>query len=110
MVMRSMLGLVRPASLAAATLLVTLAAASAAEIGYFDSAGAPLVAPNLYNTGDAQTTAARQEASGYFAHAGDPLVAPSLATNPATTLAKQRASGYFPEADAPLVSPTVTPH
>ena len=108
--MRSMLGLVRPATLAAATLLVTLAGASAAETGYFDSAGEPLVAPNVHDTGDAQTTAARQEASGYFAHAGDALVAPSSATNPGATLAKQRSSGYFPDAGAPLVSPTVTPH
>ncbi len=108
--MTSMLGLVRPAVVAAATLLVMLAGASAAPTGYFDSAGAPLVAPNLYNTGDAQTTAARQRASGYFADAGDPLVAPSSATNPAETLAKQRASGYFPDADAPLVNPSLTAH
>ncbi|HUH84567.1 MAG TPA: hypothetical protein VLX85_08140 [Stellaceae bacterium] len=108
--MTSMRGLVRPAILAAATLLVSVAGASAAQPGYFDSAGAPLVAPTLYNTGDAQATAARQKASGYFADAGDPLVAASAATNRGGTLERQRATGYFPDAGAPLVSPTTTTH
>src|SRR5579864_3388151 len=109
-VMTSIYGLVRPALVAAAMLLGSLSGAAAAESGYFDSAGAPLVAPTLFNTGDAHATATRQEASGYFADAGDPLVAPSQATNPSATLARQRASGYFPAAGAPLVSPTTETH
>lgn len=107
--MTSMFALVRPAALAAATLLVSLSGASAAE-GYFTDAGAPLVAPTQYDTGDAQATAARQQASGYFADADAPLVAPSYATNPALTVERQRSSGYFPDAGAPLVSPTSETH
>jgi hypothetical protein len=108
--MTSMFGFVRPAALAAATLLATVSGAVAADSGYFKDAGDPLVPPTLYNTGSPQATIERQRASGYFGDAGDPLVAPSVATDPSGTIAKQRASGYFPDAGAPLVSPTTETH
>jgi hypothetical protein len=96
--MNSMFG----AALAGATLLASLSLASAAETGYLDAAGAPLVPTPHYAAGDAQATPPRQEASGYFATAGEPLVVPHANTpDAATTLAKQRESGYFPEAGAP---------
>jgi hypothetical protein len=97
-------------ALVAATLLAPLSAAFAGETGYFDTAGAPLVPTSHYGSGDAQTTAARQQASGYFATAGAALVEPNTVTSPinaASTIEKQRQSGYFPDAGAPLVTGTI---
>lgn len=80
--------------------------------GYFDTAGAPLVAPTEYSTGDAAATQARQGATGYFPTADAPLVAPSAgsSSDAASTLARQQHSGYFPDAGAPLQAPTTTTH
>jgi hypothetical protein len=81
---------------------------TAKDSGYFSSAGASLVPPTLYDTGDANATLQRQRASGYFPTAGSPLVAPSkISTGDATaTLHRQGASGYFAAAGAPLYSLT----
>jgi hypothetical protein len=73
---------------------------------YLTTAGGPLVGPTLYDTGDAQATISRQQASGYFATAGAPLVAPYGASDPSATLSRQRASDYFATAGAPLYAPT----
>lgn len=98
-------------ALAAGLLLPAAAAGAATPSGYFDSADAPLVAPNEYNTGAAGTTLPRQQASGYFASADASLVPPTTAAGDANqTLAKQQTSGYFPDAGAPLVPPTITVH
>lgn len=94
--------------LALAATVALPAAALAAEPtgapGYLNEPDAPLVPPTLYDTGSAEATAARQQASGYFAAAGDPLVQPSRPGDAAATQQLQRDSGYFPDADAPLVS------
>ena len=101
--MTSMLKIAQRSALSAALLVGALSAASAGEGGYFATAGAPLVSPSRYESGAAQVTAQRQQASGYFATAGAPLVVPTIhPQDAATTLEKQRQSGYFPEADAPL--------
>jgi hypothetical protein len=99
----------------AATMMLPAAAVwaqPASANGYLDRPDAPLVGPTVYDTGNAGTTLARQQASGYFAAAGDPLVAPSdhSTGDAAATSARQRSSGYFAEAGAPLVSPTTTVH
>lgn len=93
----------------AASLLLPVAAASAAGTGYFDTAGAPLTGPTEYNTGNAAATTARQKASGYYDEAGAPMVQPTWpgAADAAKTLERQRASGYFPEAGAPMVAPAI---
>lgn len=71
--------------------------------GYFDSAGAPLVAPIDQNA-TSDSTAEKQVRSGYFPSADAPLVSPDQGNaNSGSTLKKQEKSGYFPDAGAPLV-------
>lgn len=70
--------------------------------GYFDSAGAPVVAPIDQNA-TSDSTAHKQLESGYFPSADAPLVSPDqVDANTGSTLQKQEKSGYFPDADAPL--------
>ena len=71
--------------------------------GYFDSAGAPLVAP-IDQSATSSSSAQKQVESGYFPSADAPLVSPLESDAGArSTLKKQEKSGYFPSADAPLV-------
>lgn len=98
-------------ALAASVIMPAAWSGTALAAGYLDQPDAPLVAPTLYNTGDAQATVARQQASGYFAAPDEPLVAPTQydTGSGAATLARQRVSGYFAHPGAPLVSRTATP-
>jgi hypothetical protein len=98
-------------ALAASVIVPAAWSGTALAAGYLDQPDAPLVAPNLYNTGDAQATIARQQASGYFATPDAPLVAPTRydTGSGAASLARQRVSGYFADPAAPLVSRTATP-
>jgi hypothetical protein len=97
------------AALLSAGLLFGAASAASAANGYFDSAGAPLVAPSRHSIADSASTITRQQQSGYFADAAAPLVAPGTqnSRDDGATLHLQRASGYFADAGAPLVPPNL---
>ena len=76
---------------------------NAQSLGYFNNAGAPLVAPTDQNA-TSDSTAKKQEESGYFPSADAPLVSPYQGNGDAgSTLKNQKKSGYFPDAGAPLV-------
>jgi hypothetical protein len=75
----------------------------AQSLGYFNSAGAPLVAPTDQNATSDSTTK-KQEESDYFPGADALLVSPYQGNGDAgSTLKNQKKSGYFPDAGSPLV-------